>query len=120
MTRARLPNRRPSITVPAAWSTADGQHHFTLTAGFCPATGALREVFYADGQRQGSQMQHTVQDACVLISLALQHGAPVTALAGSLGRVPVYGADAPASAIGVIVDALAALSADLPWMEKPE
>lgn len=117
MTRTRLPNRRPSITLPVEWLTGDGVHHFTLTAGFCPTTGALREVFYADGQRHGSQMQHTVQDACVLISLLLQYGVHVTALAGSLGSVPVYGANAPASPIGVIADALAALEAGLSRME---
>ena len=107
--RQRLPNRRPSITLPVAWSTGRGVLHFTLTAGFDPETGTVAEVFYADGQREGSAMQHTVQDACVVISLALQHGVQPTDLAHSLGRLPLPGGEGPASPIGAIVDALEGL-----------
>lgn len=106
MTRKRLPDRRPSTNLSIAWATEAGEHQVTLTAGFDPATGALAEVFYSDGQKTGSQLQHTMQDACVIISIALQHGVTVAELAHSLGRVPLWGRMAPASPIGAIIDAL--------------
>lgn len=106
MTRQRLPNRRPSVTLPVLWQTEAGSQHFTLTAGFDPITVRLAEIFYADGQKTGSGMQHTVQDACTVISIALQHGVTVAELAHSIGRVPMGGALAAASPIGAILDAL--------------
>lgn len=107
--RQRLPNRRPSVTFPVRWQTDAGAQSFTLTAGFDPDTAQLAEVFYADGQRSGSGMQHTVQDACTVISIALQHGVTVAELAHSIGRVPMAGGTAPASLIGAILDALGAV-----------
>jgi len=109
MTRRRLPDRRPSVTLPVVWRTEGGEQHFTLTAGYDPETGALAEVFYSDGQKTGSQLQHTVQDVCVIISVALQHGVAPAEMSRSIGRVPVYGATAPASPIGAILDALEGL-----------
>lgn len=109
MTRTRLPDRRPSVNLPVVWRTDTGEQQFVLTAGYSPDTGALAEVFYSDGQKTGSQLQHTVQDACVLISVALQHGVTVAELARSIGRVPLYGATAAASPIGAILDALGGL-----------
>lgn len=104
--RTPLPHRRPNITRAAEW---DG-HAFTVTIGIDPATGQPAEVF-ADTQR-GGQMQATLADACVLISIALQHGIGVEALSKSLGRVPVLwgpeGQDAPASPVGAILEAVRA------------
>lgn len=111
MTRARLPDRRPSANFAVTWATEAGAQHFTLTAGYDPATGQVAEVFYADGQKSGSALQHTIQDACVLISIALQHGIALAELAHSLGRAPLYGQTVPASPIGAIVDALMAPAA---------
>ena len=74
-----------------------------------PATGAPMEVF-ADTTK-GGQMAATLADACVVISIALQHGIGVDALSKSLGRVPVLwgaeGQDAPASPVGAILEAIA-------------
>jgi hypothetical protein len=102
--RKTLPNRRPNLTRAVQW---DG-HDFTVTIGIDPATGAPAEVF-AD-TRKGGQMQATLADACVMISLALQHGIAPADLAKSLGRVPVLwgpeGRDAPASPVGAVVEAL--------------
>jgi hypothetical protein len=106
MTRATLPHRRPNITRSTEWDN----HTFTVTIGFDLETGQPLEVF-ADTQR-GGQMQSTLADACVIISIALQHGIGVDALGKSLGRVPVLwgdeGQDAPASPVGAIVEALQA------------
>lgn len=101
-TRAALPNRRPSRTYSTAWEG----HPITVTVGFHPATGQPMEVF-ADTPK-GGHMQATIADACVIVSIALQHGIPPEALAKSLSRVPELfgGGDLPGSPIGVIVGAI--------------
>lgn len=118
MTRARLPNRRPSVNVEVVWQTDAGEAAFTLTAGFDPATGKLREVFYSDGLKSGTAMLHTIADACVLVSLALQHGAYLDQLAHSLGRLG-RGCNVPASPIGAVVDALVEAALDLDQEDFP-
>ncbi len=104
MTRTALPDRRPSLTLEAEFKG----HPIAITIGF-DLTGAPREVF-ADNHKSGSDMQASLADACVIISIALQHGIPAEALGRSLGRVPVFlgedGATGPASPLGVIVAAL--------------
>jgi hypothetical protein len=105
MTRATLPHRRPNITRSTEWDN----HTFTVTIGFDLETGQPAEVF-ADTLK-GGQMAATLADACVIISIALQHGIGVDALGRSLGRVPAWnGGDntAPASPVGAIVEELQA------------
>ncbi len=81
--RCRLPSRRPSET-----RTIDGGNHtFTATVGFDPADGRPREVFLA-GAKDGTDMAAILDDASVVISVALQHGVPVAALAKSVARLP--------------------------------
>ena len=107
MTRHHLPHRRPSLTIPAVWQ---GQA-FTVTVGFDPATGAPLEVFA--GEAKGAMLA-TLGDACVALSIALQHGATPAALAKSMGRIPdwvirdgdMVQIDAPASPIGAILAAV--------------
>mgnify|MGYP003403404761 FL=1 len=106
--RKPLPDRRPSITVPQAL----GPMEFSTTISFYPDTGLPGEVF-ADGQKEGSVMAHLLSDACVVVSIALQHGIPPEALAKSLGRAVGWdwktGKEAdggPASVIGVICEKL--------------
>ena len=102
MPRIPLPHRRPSRTYATAWEG----HPITVTVGFHPATGQPMEVF-ADAEK-GGQMQATIADACVIVSIAMQHGIPPEALAKSLSRVPDMfgGGDLPGSPIGVIVGAI--------------
>ena len=101
MMRATLPNRRPSETFATDWQG----HPFTVTVGRDPRSGRASEVF--SDTVKGGQMQATIADACVLISIALQHGVPPAALAKSLSRVPDLingaGADLPGSPIGAII-----------------
>lgn len=106
MTRRQPPNRRPAITIPLAWRTELATHAFDITIGLDPTSGAAIEVFYADGQRGGSQLQHAIQDACVLISLLLQHGVQARDIAKSLSTMPVHGKPEFATVVGVIVGAL--------------
>jgi hypothetical protein len=108
--RIPLPHRRPSATIDAEFRGFP----MAITIGYDPTTGVSREVF-ANAGRSGSDMQATLADACVLVSIALQHGVTPAALAKSLGRVPdpMRGEDATdhASPIGVIVAALGATDA---------
>jgi hypothetical protein len=100
--RLTLPTRRYNETVMAEW---DG-HPFTLTMGYDRPGGTVFEVF-ADTAK-GGQMQGVLADACVLISIALQHGITPAALAKSIARCPNLlrgdGAELPASPIGTILD----------------
>lgn len=103
MTRQTLPHRRSNITRAVQW---DG-HEFSVTIGFDPNTWAPAEVF-AD-TRKGGQMAATLADACVVVSIALQHGISPAELAKSLGRTPVLwkeGETQPASPVGAIVEAI--------------
>jgi hypothetical protein len=108
MTRTALHDRRLNETVDVIF----GAETFAICVGFDGdhrRRGQPKEVF-ATGPKIGSEMQAIVSDACVLISIALQHGIAPAALAHSLGRVPrwVNGkeGDGPASVIGLIVEAL--------------
>jgi hypothetical protein len=104
--RKRPPDRRPSITRRLSWRTEFSEHHFHVTIGVDAATGQPVEVFYADGQRIGSQLQHAIQDACVLISLLLQYGVAPCEIAKTLSSTPVHGEPQPATVIGVIAEAI--------------
>ena len=114
MTRLALPSRRPSVTQDAQFR----KHPVRITVGFDPASGMPREVF-ANAHKPDSDMQATLADACVLVSIALQHGVAAAALAKSLGRVPAWvdGLELTdhASPIGVIVAAV--LQA---WPDDPD
>lgn len=104
--RKRPPDRRPSITQRLVWRTEASEHHFHVTMSVDPISGNVIEVFYADGQRIGSQLQHAIQDACVLISLLLQYGVTPSEIAKTLSSTPVHGDPKPATVIGVIAEAI--------------
>ena len=99
--RIALPNRRPSLTTETAWH----DHPVRVTVGY-DLHGSPREVF-ANTER-GGDMQASLADCCVIISIALQHGVTPDALAKSLGRVPTWVNGEPAmgaaSPVGVILD----------------
>lgn len=101
MTRTPLPGRRPNITETAEYR---GQP-IAITVGF-DLDGTPREVF-ANGAKEGSDMQHTLCDSCIIISIALQSGIEATALSRHLGTIPgwVNGkeGEVPASPLGVIM-----------------
>ena len=105
--RTQLPARRPADTIAAEWQG----HPFTITVGYCPRTLAPMEVF-ADTAK-GGQMQATLADACVMVSIALQYGITPAELAKSMARVPDLmagnGAELPASPIGAILDLIGGL-----------
>ena len=79
--------------------------------------GRPLEVF-ADGQKTGSTMAAFIDDACIVISIALQHGVAPAALARSLSTVPVWvngvKGEGPASPVGAILAALEP-APPMPW-----
>lgn len=105
MARERLPDRRPNATTAVEF----GGFSFSVTVGF-DLTGRPLEVF-ADGVKVGTDIGHIISDACVVISLALQHGCPADLLPKSMGRVPYpqrgEGVCGPASALGAIATVVA-------------
>lgn len=104
-TRHKLPGRRPAET--RKITTPDGQT-FYLSLGFDPTdVSRPREIFYSAGFRSGSQLEFQVQDACVLISLLLQHGFLPSDIGKSLARVETTAGDIThASITGLIVSEL--------------
>ena len=109
MARRVLPQRRPVETVEIFWAG----HAIAVSVGFDPAAVTVAEVFADTGR--GGGMQATVADACVLISLALQHGCAPAALGRSLGREPAWingvAGSAPASPVGAIAEVVAGVAA---------
>lgn len=77
--RRTLPNRRHCVTASTVWQG----HPVEVSVGFDPATGDVVEAF-ADIAK-GGQMQHTLSDACILASIAIQHGASLDELQKTLG-----------------------------------
>jgi hypothetical protein len=102
MTRERLPNRRAAETV----QIEHGGQRFTVTVGFYP-DGRPGEVF-THGIRTGSSLDALLADACVLLSVLMQHGIETRELASSMGRL---GSSEPASIIGAVIDLIAAATA---------
>ena len=93
--RQRLPNRRENETVDLVF----GGQRFHVTVGFT-LDGRPREVF-CHGGKVGSGMDLILDDACVALSLLLQHDIEPQGLAHSMGRL---GDGAAASIIGALVD----------------
>lgn len=96
--RQRLPSRRENRTRRFVWRDGGGaEHPFDVTVGFWPtALAASRpasagEIFIA-GPREGSMLLHTLEDACVMASLLLQHGVGLDDLLARLGRGSPVGA----------------------------
>ena len=86
--RERLPDRRPNQTRVIRWAGSDDQPtEFSVTVGYF-LDGRPGEVF-ANGPKVGSAMQALLEDSCVAVSIALQHGVTPEALAHSMGRTPI-------------------------------
>ena len=99
--RRTLPQRRASETFDLRfWN-----QNFTVTVGRYP-DGTIGEVFI-DGGKTGQDIQSTARDAAVVLSLALQHGAPIEAIRHAVTR---NGSGEAASILGATVDRLATVS----------
>ena len=96
--RSFLPPRRPAET----FTVRFWNQNFSVTIGRHP-DGQAAEVFI-DGGKTGQDARTTAQDAAVTLSLALQHGVPLTTIRRAITR----GAHGEAASIlGAIVDRLA-------------
>jgi len=101
MSRRILPQRRRAETFTVVhWNQA-----FAVTVGFYP-DGTVGEVFI-ESRKTGGDVEAIARDSAVVVSLALQHGAAVEAIAHAITR---SSNGAPSSILGAVVDALAALS----------
>lgn len=100
MTRHKLPDRRPAITM----ELVHDFRSYSVTIGFDVARNAIGEAF-THGAKVGSAMDAILDDACVTLSLLLQHGVEPAALAASMGRLG--DGKTPASIIGSLADLLA-------------
>lgn len=124
-TRRRLTNRRPNFS---RVIEHDGQT-YNATIGLDYYGGRVSEVFLS-AEKEGSGMSALLGDIAVVISVALQWGVPVEALAKSVGRVriapikpeeidaPDMSTTRPASAIGATLDALQDEQDRLPACEQ--
>ena len=110
--RKRLPNRRPSHmeTMEVTGQT------FEACIGFDPETDQPYEIFL-DAPKRDSMFGAMLADAATIISVALQFGVPLAALAKSVGRAPdtstmpgsldqLNAGNQPASPIGAALDLL--------------
>jgi hypothetical protein len=80
--RRRLTQRRRAETV----DLAVGSVTVSATIGF-DVDDEPTEIFLS-GAKDGSGLAAILEDASVVISVALQHGVPVSALAKSISRIP--------------------------------
>lgn len=115
MSRVRLSDRRMAVLERVVWQG----RAFELGVGF-DAAGRVRELFL-DGHKSGTDMEALLDDAAVLASLALQHGAAAGDLAASMGWALADGTDGrggsdwggegrrPISLIGLVLATAAAL-----------
>lgn len=99
MNRRRLPDRLPINIVELVH---DGQA-YAVSIGIDPRDGWVGEV-HARGAKTGSALDAILDDACVALSLLLQHGIGPSALASSMGRL--NDGTTPASIIGALADLL--------------
>jgi len=77
--RQKLKNRRLNVT--NCLETGSGKYHVSF--GIEPETGRIGEIFIR-GSKIGSDMDILLDDATVVLSLALQYGVPLDQLIHSL------------------------------------
>ena len=110
--RQHLPNRRDNRH---ATVELNGQQ-FNVCIGLDPATGRPHEVFL-NSDKNGSQFAAVLADVATALSVSLQFGTPLQALAKSMGRAPnvstmpgsveqLAAGSQPASFVGAVLDLL--------------
>ena len=109
MTRARLPSRRHGITMPVEHR---GQR-FDCTFGI-GEDGYVREAFMRSA-KDGTDFSALMVDACIAVSMLLQHGETMQTLAQAFGENRAEGESVgpPQSALGAIARAGAAIDAQI-------
>lgn len=100
MTREAMPWRRRGETFEMDWGGYASK--YTITVGYY-ADGRLGEVFI-NGGKSGEMVEAIARDGAVLLSVALQSGASLAAMAKAVTR---DGQGHPSSLIGAVIDRLA-------------
>ena len=107
MSRQRLPSRRESVSMRISHRSGTGDdQHYEVSFGL--HDGRVMECF-ANSQKTGSDLQAIINDACIAMSVLLQHGARAADLAGMFGENCAEGRTSgpPASPLGAIARAAA-------------
>jgi hypothetical protein len=99
--RIRLPNKHASTN----FSIEVSGMAYTATASFIPGTNRLYELFL-NNQKSGSMADTNARDAAILLSFAIQYGAPIEPIRRALCR------DADGNALGPVAAALDLISND--------
>lgn len=95
-----LPKRRENETFEIEFGGMMRTH--TVTVGFYRDNLTPGEVFINSG-KSGEQLEAIARDGAVLLSLALQHGVPLTTIGGAITRNET---GEPSTLIGAVVDQL--------------
>ena len=107
--RRRLKNRRPSEVTSITWRPRYGEdpQEIEIGIGFFP-DGRPAEVFATDRK---SDIDAMVADACVVLSIALQHGVEPAAYLRSIGRqaLPPHVERENPSAVGLPLTVIGAI-----------
>ena len=103
--RNKLPQRCPSSNIKVKTQENRTIH---LTLQFNPEQPLAPEgVFYASGFRSGSQLEFQMHDACILISMLLQHGYTPEEILQRTSRLDLpNGEQGSGSHIGLVLSAL--------------
>lgn len=101
--RAILANRREGFVIPVAHS---GQQ-CDVTYNFDLSYTRVRECFCTTASKDGTAFQALIVDGCIAISLLLQHGMGLQAIARAFGEDRKEGEKTglPSSALGAIARA---------------
>lgn len=106
MTRTALPQRRYSETFEIDFGGL--LKSYSVTVGFYADPRKVGEVFISGG-KSGEAVEAIARDGAVLLSLALQHGAPLDTIAHAVTR---DGQGAPSTIVGAVVDRLIAMESE--------
>lgn len=107
MTRTTLPHRRETVSMRIVHPSGNGGGQY-YEVSFGLHDGRVMECF-ASGSKSGSDMQAILNDACIAISVLLQHGVRAGKLAQMLGENRAEGETCgpPSSPLGAIARAAA-------------
>lgn len=116
MPRDRLPNRRRHRPFDFEHGVPGGKKvAYRGAVGYYP-DGRIAEVFLS-ATKVGTDVDVATKDAAVLLSFALQHGAPFEDLRQAMTR---DGQGRPEGAIGTLLDIIATFPQVTPWPPKGE
>jgi hypothetical protein len=98
MTRRTLPQRRAA----EVFNLNHAGQQYAVSFGCWPDDPSPAEVFI-HGAKVGSDIEGLARDGAVIISIALQYGVPLEALAGAITRNPN---GSPMTVVGAVLDQL--------------